>query len=335
MSDLISVIVPIYNTGQYLRKCIDSILNQDYPNFEIILVDDGSKDETTIKLCDSYASRHPNIVLTRKENGGSSSARNAGIKVAKGEYICFIDSDDYIETDMLSDLYRFIKKYHTRIVFFELEYDNYKGFNRPGSIPNEGVYDKLKILHYFLLGYWHSACTAMYNRKVFEHHLFPTGEANEDYIFKFNLICDEEKIAICRKNYYHYVLRNGSNTQSNCNPNNLDWLKHTKFVLRAIQSSSIYHSLQGEARYQYLISNIILCNKALLSMSKGFYDSSNTVYEIASKNLKACKKWIIKNPFLRFRYRLMAYIIMFSPSLYRRTILLLLSIKNKRHNCGK
>lgn len=329
MSDLISVIVPIYNTGLYLKRCIDSILAQNYPNFEIILVNDGSTDRDTIKLCNNYNTQYKNIVLIQKENGGASSARIAGIQNAQGEYVCFIDSDDYIEYNMLSDLYSLIKKYQTKVILSELTYDNYKTISRPDSIPQEGAYDKIRILHYFLLGYWHSACTAMYNRTIFEHNLFPIGETNEDYIFNFHVICSVDKIAVSSKSYYHYVLQNNSVTQTNCNLKNLDWLKHTQYILNKIQSSPDLYKLREEAYYQYLVSNIILCNKALLSMDKGFYTDSNIVYHVAADNLKTCKRWIAKNTFLNFRYRTMAYIIAFSPLVYRKVILLLLNLKKR------
>ena len=95
MNSLISVIVPIYNVEKYLDKCVDSIINQTYKNLEIILVDDGSPDNCP-QMCDDYAKKDSRIRVVHKENGGLSDARNAGMKVATGEYVSFIDSDDYI-----------------------------------------------------------------------------------------------------------------------------------------------------------------------------------------------------------------------------------------------
>lgn len=105
MNDLISVIVPIYNVEKYLKKCIDSILNQSYKNLEIILVDDGSKD-SSLSICKSYSDTR--IKIFHKDNGGLSSARNAGLKMVTGKYICFIDSDDFISTDYIKKLYESI-----------------------------------------------------------------------------------------------------------------------------------------------------------------------------------------------------------------------------------
>ncbi len=103
-NDLISVIIPVYNVEQYLNRCVDSVINQTYKNLEIILVDDGSTDNSG-KICDEYALKDNRIMVVHKKNGGAGSARNAGLDIAKGEYIGFVDSDDYIEPDMYEFLY--------------------------------------------------------------------------------------------------------------------------------------------------------------------------------------------------------------------------------------
>ena len=105
MNSLISVIVPIYNVEKYLDRCVESIINQTYKNLEIILVDDGSPDNCT-QMCDDYAKKDSRIRVVHKENGGLSDARNAGMEVATGEYVSFIDSDDYISLDFYETLFQ-------------------------------------------------------------------------------------------------------------------------------------------------------------------------------------------------------------------------------------
>ena len=107
--ELISIIVPVYNVEKYVEKCINSIINQTYKNLQIILVDDGSKDNSG-KICDEFKLKDNRIEVIHKNNGGLSDARNAGLKLAKGDYIGFVDSDDYIEADMYETLYNLIKK---------------------------------------------------------------------------------------------------------------------------------------------------------------------------------------------------------------------------------
>ena len=105
----LSFIVPIYNVEPYLRKCVDSLLAQDYSDYEIILVDDGSPDGCP-KICDEYAAAHKNVRVVHRPNGGLSAARNSGIEVAKGEYICFVDSDDYWEPNVIGRLMEQIER---------------------------------------------------------------------------------------------------------------------------------------------------------------------------------------------------------------------------------
>ena len=114
MKPLISVILPIYNVAQFLPRCIESVCRQTYDNLEIILVDDGSPDECG-DICDKYAEKDNRIVVVHKQNGGLSDARNKGAEIANGEYITFIDSDDYVTDTYVEYLYSLIEKYHTRM----------------------------------------------------------------------------------------------------------------------------------------------------------------------------------------------------------------------------
>ena len=105
--EVISIVVPIYKVEKYIKKCIDSIIEQTYKNLEIILVDDGSPDGCA-KICDEYAKKDKRIKAIHKENGGLSDARNVGIDISTGKYICFVDSDDYIENNYIELLYKCI-----------------------------------------------------------------------------------------------------------------------------------------------------------------------------------------------------------------------------------
>lgn len=125
----LSIIMPVYNVEDYLCKCIDSVLNQDYEDYEVILVDDGSPDECP-KICDSYAKKHDNIRVVHRENGGLSAARNSGIEVAIGEYILFVDSDDYIEPNVLGTLMEQVEREQLDVLRFD--YQNVR-------LKNEGV----------------------------------------------------------------------------------------------------------------------------------------------------------------------------------------------------
>lgn len=140
---LFSIIVPVYNVEQYLKECIDSILNQTVTNFEIILVDDGSTDSSG-EICDQYALNHGNIKVIHKKNGGLSSAWVEGLNFVEGEYICSIDSDDYVECDLLESLQKKIELYSCDILVY-----GYKSFGAVETVneirADSGFYDRKKI----------------------------------------------------------------------------------------------------------------------------------------------------------------------------------------------
>ena len=148
----LSVIVPIYGVEQYLHKCVDSLLDQDIPSsdYEIILVDDGGHDKCP-QICDDYAAAHENIRVVHQENGGLSAARNSGIEVAQGEYIMFVDSDDYIEPKVLKELIEQVERDNLDVLRYRLQYvtpqyevynpyksDPFKG-NDYSDVPTDGV----------------------------------------------------------------------------------------------------------------------------------------------------------------------------------------------------
>ena len=120
MDAIISVIVPVYNVEEYLERCVDSILRQTYTNLEVILVDDGSTDNCP-QICEQYASFDKRVRVIHQSNGGLFAARNAGIDAAKGEYLSFIDSDDFISEDMYTSLYGNLKKYDADIAACGME----------------------------------------------------------------------------------------------------------------------------------------------------------------------------------------------------------------------
>ena len=328
MDELISVIVPVYNTGAYLEKCVDSILDQDYKNIEIILIDDGSTDKTTVKLCNKLEEKHKKIRTIHKKNGGSSSARNLGILASHGQYLAFVDSDDYIERDMYTSLISDIKKYNIKVAIGGMIIDGHKNIIRPDSVTSNGVYNNIKIMHYFLLGSWHSVCTNLYHRSLFEHNKFPEGETNEDYYMNFRIFMNVRSVSVNVKCFYHYVKRKGSNTTSAAHLKNLDWIKHTRYVRDTILMDDVGAALGAEAEYQYIFSNIVLGNKALISISAGSKQDALIIYSKITATLKRLRISIIKNSFLSWKYRIMGIAMSVCPLLYKSIVLKLIEWRN-------
>ena len=315
MDELISVIVPVYNTGQYLTRCVKSILAQDYREIEILLVDDGSTDQSTRLLCDAIAEDNAAVRVFHKSNGGSASARNFGIKEAHGCYIGFVDSDDVIESNMYSSLLSAIQSQKVKIAIGNIATEEDGRLIDKHEALFSGLYDNTKLLHYFFLGHWHSSCTNLYDRSLFDNTFFPEGEVNEDYMLNYWLFKKQERVYFDNAVYYHYVRRNGSNTSSPVSLAFLDWIKHTSLIR---EEFSNYESLREEADYQYLYSNIILGNKCLLTLGKMASTEANEIYSIVTDNLKKERKNVFRNKFLSARYRSFGILLSCAPVLYKR-----------------
>lgn len=315
---MISVVVPVYNTGMYLEDCINSILMQDFTNIEIIVIDDGSRDEVTLDVCDKLKYKDERIRVVHQANAGTAGARNRGVQEAKGDYICFIDSDDTIEKNMLAVLYELIRKYSVKISFCGMYIDNNKKIIRPDEIQSEQVLSVEEFLHYFLLGNNHSSCTVLYHKTIFEKHQFVLGETNEDFLFNFKAVLDEKYVAVTPQKLYHYVKREGSVTTVSTNVRSLDWLNHVKDIQDIMKKRIEFNKLEQEIDYQYLYCNIVLCNKAILSMAGGQKGDALVVYKKAAEELKGKRDRICNNQYLAKRNQMIGIMISIVPRIYMR-----------------
>lgn len=209
MNELVSVIVPIYNVEKYLHRCVDSIVNQSYANLEIILVDDGSIDDCS-NICEYYKTIDKRISVIHKENGGLSSARNAGIDVMRGKYCLFIDSDDYIDPEMISTMLEVSKKEDADIVTcrFVKNYDNGKceSFKAPYRYKCWSGKDAL-IQMFYSGGIAWSACNKIYKSSLFDNVRYKENVYMEDMATTYRLY--EKCNAVVETPYelYHYFIR--------------------------------------------------------------------------------------------------------------------------------
>ncbi|WP_010632945.1 glycosyltransferase family 2 protein, partial [Sporolactobacillus vineae] len=224
MDHLITIIVPVYNVAKYLSKCIRSIINQSYPNLEIILIDDGSTDNSG-RLCDQFAKLDKRIRVIHKKNGGLSDARNAGIDLAKGELIAFVDSDDYIHRDMYLRMYEVMLKYHCDIV--EVDFQEVNEKVDPNNIPEEyaiKVFDrKCAIIntivdHYCRNYVWNK----LYRKDLWVNIRFPKGRAFEDVYTTHRVINKVTSLVKLEIPLYYYFQRNNSIVRSSSVKNNVD-----------------------------------------------------------------------------------------------------------------
>lgn len=214
MEKLVSVIVAVYNIEEYLPRCVDSILAQTYRNLEIILVDDGSKDQSG-SICDSYAEKDRRIKVIHKKNGGLSDARNAGMDAATGEYIGFVDGDDWIEPDMYRAMYFACEKEKAQAAVCRYKQITKSGII-DGSAGNSVSLSRDEALEIYVCGderylIYNSVWSKLFARDLVEGMRFPVGKNSEDIMFTTRAFCRMERLVYLDEAYYNYVLdREGS-----------------------------------------------------------------------------------------------------------------------------
>lgn len=216
--DLISIIIPVYNVSKYLRRCVDSVLNQSYHNIEIILVDDGSTDDSGA-ICDEYAKKEESVIVIHQHNQGLGPARNAGLNVMHGKYVGFVDSDDWVSSEMYECMHRAIVENKCdiatcgRLVVAD-----------EGILSQVYCTDKVQKLnseeaieHYLIQRDMNmSACDKLFSSKLFDDVRFP-GEflISEDIVPMYYLLKKSEGVFLTGKPYYNYYYRVGSLSKSN------------------------------------------------------------------------------------------------------------------------
>lgn len=206
----LSVIVPVYNAEKYLHKCVDSILNQTYWDFELLLVDDGSPDQCG-RICDTYATQDPRVKAVHKPNGGVSEARNVGLDKAQGNYISFIDPDDWVEPDLFRSTVDFCKSKQTDIVCFEVceVRKNKKKFHyRFGEDKIFAAQDALQKILTDIID--NSPCNKIYKKEVWKGVRFPVGRRFEDVATIYKTFYNADRVGYIKKYFYYYVKHDGS-----------------------------------------------------------------------------------------------------------------------------
>ncbi len=259
--DLISVIVPVYNVEGYLRRCVDSILAQTYENLEILLVDDGATDSSGA-ICDEYASKDPRVRVIHKENGGLSSARNAGIDEARGDYLAFVDSDDWIEPETYAYLLGLIRKYNVKLSYTgRYDVEEATGERTVGLCPEkeEKIPAQEFVGRIFLWDHVDSAaCDKLYHSSLFEHHRYPLGRVCEDVPVTYRVVLETDYVAVGNRPMYNYYHRKGSITQGSISEKTFHFSQHTGEIYADIREN--HPDIAPQARYLRVrsLSHILL-----------------------------------------------------------------------------
>ena len=237
--DLITVIIPVYKVEKYINKCIKSVLNQTYKNLEIIIVDDGSPDNCG-KICDEYGKKDNRIRVIHQENAGLSEARNAGLKIAKGEYIYLVDSDDFIDEPAIEYLYELAIDNNAdiaignRTIFYEGQDLKTKNQEKEKLL----IYNNEQALEAMLYNteFTNNACNKLYKTSLFNNIKYPKGRLCEDLGTTYKLLLKANKIVLGNKSYYNYLAdRNDSIMNVNFNIHRMDGLDFAEEILKEVQ----------------------------------------------------------------------------------------------------
>ncbi len=315
--DKISVVVPVYNVRTYLEKAVYSIIHQKYKNLEIILIDDGSTDGSG-ELCDQLKETDDRIVVYHKENGGLSSARNYGARKATGNYVSFIDSDDYIHPEMMASLYEEIKKADADVsVCGIMNVYNTKESPQCSDTQMQFVYNQKEFLKELLIGEKipGSICNKLLKKEVVEKISFPEGKIYEDAFYHLELVKVAKTYVVTTKPYYYYYHRSNSITTQKYNTRKLDIIEvYTKYK-EYIEVE--FPDLKEEAFFRLSYGYFVVLDSMLLVEHYKELENYQSVIRFLKKNAFL----IFKNPIFRKGRRIAALALKMNVSLYRKLML--------------
>ena len=309
----ISVIVPVYNVEKYLDKCVRSLLNQKFAyNYEIILVNDGSTDSSG-NIADKYAMEHSMLKVLHKKNGGLSSARNYGLRYARGKYITFVDSDDYVSDDYLSALHSMAMKYDADIVLTQIclmtedEAEKYhKEEIETKLIDNKEAFWEVYIQKRVS---W-SACGKLIKKEILNKHKFPDGYY-EDSASMYLFLDEAERVVVSDlRNNYHYIRREGSITASRLSE------KHMRIfeVCDEIENYLKNNYIEWEYLSALIYQNAVLQLLTRINMSNDEY--KNIFRKVLKKSRKNIMKIISKKK-LGIKTKYYAAVLCTSPTIFK------------------
>ncbi len=244
---LISVIVPVYKVEKYLPRCIESLVHQSYANLEIILVDDGSPDNCPA-VCDDYVKRDSRLQVIHKENGGLSDARNVGFDHSTGEYIAFIDSDDYVHPQMLEILCRLLIEENSEIAVCNFQPFSGTAPESPSEeIRTETLSGMDATMRLYQRKYATQAVVAwdkLYRRHIIEENRFVVGKFNEDEFFSYKALLKASRVTFTSQRLYYYLIRSTGISQAITNPKSLDGLDAKQEAIRFYDKNGFHSLLQ-------------------------------------------------------------------------------------------
>ena len=318
---MISIIVPVYNTDQYLNRCVDSIINQTYKNLEIILVDDGSTDNSG-KICDEYKKKDSRIIVIHKTNGGMSSARNAGLDIATGNYIAFVDSDDYIAVNMMDTMRTYIIDNDVDMavcgytsltenkILLECGKAVISGIYNPEKLFEsetahiDGIKDRVSL-------YTESLTNKLYKRYIFDDLRLKIGKNHEDFYLMHYIIIKCKKVYLSNDLLYFYWYNPNSVTSIKYNITRLDAVEAHLDRIKLLDKAGLHDRI---GFYLYSAINILTSGYNLLDKKDKLVKQrikelkTGILYSYKKHCNKMCLKYRICAILFKYAFPVYAYI---------------------------
>lgn len=325
MDKKVSVIVPVYNSSAYIRKCLDAILGQTYKNTEIILVNDGSTDDS-LEILKEYAAEDARIIVKDKSNGGSSSARNMGISEISGDFVCFCDSDDYYEPTMIEKLAEVFDKHEDAIIaqcMSVCRNDDGTLFSGPYKESGEIVSEtNEEFLRELLLHVGDSSfCTKMIKAEFMKNYRFSEGRLNEDFELLIKMIGNFDRIYTYETVGYNIILRFGSNTRNVYKENFYKCMIENSDMAYEFVTKE-YPKFTEEARKFQLYQRLDYALHTPLSKMK-----NSSLADKVLKELKVWRKDIKRSPYLMKKDRRNLLILSYVPKFSKRVHRIIMKFK--------
>ncbi len=304
--NLVSIVVPVYNVEKYINKCVNSLLNQTYKNIEIILVNDGSTDNS-LAICLELAKKDKRIKVINKKNGGLSDARNKGIKSANGDYITFVDSDDWIDSDTIEIGINALLEDNSDLVIYGISNDYQDGSTKKYPPEKREKLEKKKALIYLnsYKGVNVSACNKIYRKSLFDNIAFPYGKKCEDYYIMYKIFDKCNTISILPIVKYHYYQRTNSITHSsNVNMDFLYAAEEQVDYFKINHNDILYAAITG-----YVFANIVIYNSKFVREIE--FDRRKIQHD-----MKLYRKYINENKDLSKIRKIQYFVFSSLPSIY-------------------
>lgn len=308
----ISVIVPVYNVEEYLEKCLDSLVNQTLKDIEIIVVNDGTKDNSQ-DIIDKYVKKYKNIKCYKKENGGLSSARNYGLKYAKGEYIAFVDSDDYVEKNMYEDMYNKAKEDNFDVVACDLKYiyDDEEVLAYSNLKKDLTTKEEIKKSYIYI---YPAAWNKIYKKELLKNIEFKEKVWFEDVEFLYRLYPRINSIGYINKYYYNYVQREGAITRT-FNSKLYDYINNWNGIIDFYKKENLYDEYKNELEYCYV--RYIYATFVKRAANYKNIEEYNRAVKIAIKNVNEHFPKYKKNKYF-YKSLKGIYLLLFNKSIAKR-----------------